>query len=750
MKKRKGLAKWIWILLIILFLVLGLIYIVFTEGESEKVIDLRDIPGPPAPKSPTGFVTFPNAPNTPGLPPEEGNICTSVDYTVWSECRDNLQTRAINFKFPKDCVVENPVLSRSCIPVCSEYDWSFSLSPLICPLNKQQTKTWSKVGQCERGVSHPDSEIVACNDPCVSIDYSGWSECGENGKQTKTILSKSPENCDVGNPVLEQACDYIPDCKEEDWMFTLSPSTCPSNGEQTKTWSKVGQCKNGVQKPNSETISCDYQAPICNSVSYSSWGQCGNNNIRTRTIISKNPVDCVINNPVLLEQCDYVPECTEENWVYVLNPLECPSTGEQTKTWSIEGKCAGGIQHVASETVSCDYQSSQCVYVFSEWDDCKPGNIQTRTIVSESPEGCQGNPLLEETCEYVPFCAANQIVQCDEVENGVVTGHKNKCDLQGTKLLDENTCTFVCNEGYDKVFDRCISKQVIADYKVELDQEDLELEDVEDDLILRKKEDNKKLISIADLAVGDLDISSLIIKRSSLTEAKEYIIVKGLLLVDKTKTIYLEKKDLDSNGVCIKDSEDIENLEGIVDGCTKINCPSTGEYDCVVEENTFIVSNLRYSGVVEDKLFCGDNVCLGDESCSSCPGDCGECPAQRSSGGGGGGGGSSTRPIPLNDTQNVTGDIEVEDDVSEESSECGVDQCLFDNGKCYEIGKRKERKNNDLVYCSGEGIFDPTGENGAGCTENYECNSFRCSEEGKCVRAGIFKEILEWLRNFFR
>ncbi len=565
-EKKKGLAKWIWILIIILILVFGLLYIVFTGEEGEKVIDLRNLPGPPAPELPaTGLVTFPGAPNTPGLPPDEG-------------------------------------------------------------------------------------------EKCVSVDYNSWSECGENGKQTKTILSKSPEDCFVESPVLDQACDYIFDCKEEDWIFSLSPSTCPSSGEQTKTWNKIGQCRNGVQKLDSEIVSCD-QIIACTLVIYSEWEVCGNNNVRTRTIFSKTPVDCVIDNPILLEQCQYVPECTEENWVYVLDPLECPSSEQQTKTWSVEGTCRGGIQKPLSETVSCNYQSSQCIYVFSEWGDCKPGNIQTRTIVSEGPQGCQGNPLLEETCGYVSSCTPDQIVQCNEVENGIATGYKDKCNPEGTTLLDEDTCTFSCNGGYDKVFGKCISKQVIADYKVELGQVELKLEEIEEDLILKKKEDNKKLISIADLALGDLDISNLIIKRSSLTEPKEFIIVKGLSLVDKTKTIYLEKKDLDSNGVCIKDSEGIENIEGILDGCTKINCPSTGEYSCVVEENTFIVSNLRYSGVVEDKLFCGDNVCLGDESCSSCPGDCGECPAQRSSGGGGGGG-SSTRSIPLNDTQNVTRDIE--------------------------------------------------------------------------------------------
>jgi len=83
-------------------------------------------------------------------------------------------------------------------------------------------------------------------------------------------------------------------------------------------------------------------------------------------------------------------------------------------------------------------------------------------------------------------------------------------------------------------------------------------------------------------------------------------------------------------------------------------------------------------------------------------------------------------------------------------SECGVDQCLFDSGKCYKSEKRKERKNNDLVYCDGgKSEFVLAKGIGDSCTENYECESNLCRKV-KCTRAGIFKEILEWLRDWFR
>ncbi|MFA5126312.1 MAG: hypothetical protein WC462_04915 [archaeon] len=45
-------------------------------------------------------------------------------------------------------------------------------------------------------------------------------------------------------------------CTENNWSSSVSPSTCPSSGQQTKTWSKVGTCTGGVTHPATETISC--------------------------------------------------------------------------------------------------------------------------------------------------------------------------------------------------------------------------------------------------------------------------------------------------------------------------------------------------------------------------------------------------------------------------------------------------------------------------------------------------------------
>jgi len=45
-------------------------------------------------------------------------------------------------------------------------------------------------------------------------------------------------------------------CTENDWSSTLSPTTCPASGQQTKTWTKSGTCTGGVTHPTTETVTC--------------------------------------------------------------------------------------------------------------------------------------------------------------------------------------------------------------------------------------------------------------------------------------------------------------------------------------------------------------------------------------------------------------------------------------------------------------------------------------------------------------
>lgn len=45
-------------------------------------------------------------------------------------------------------------------------------------------------------------------------------------------------------------------------------------------------------------------------------------------------------------------------------------------------------------------------FTYSAWSDCQPDGTQTRTEVSRNPEGCTGDPILVQSCEYHPPCTS--------------------------------------------------------------------------------------------------------------------------------------------------------------------------------------------------------------------------------------------------------------------------------------------------------------------------------------------------------
>ncbi len=61
-------------------------------------------------------------------------------------------------------------------------------------------------------------------------------------------------------------------CTESDWSSTLTPATCPSTGQQTRTWTSSRTCACGVTHPSTETVSCTYAATSGSSSSSSSSG----------------------------------------------------------------------------------------------------------------------------------------------------------------------------------------------------------------------------------------------------------------------------------------------------------------------------------------------------------------------------------------------------------------------------------------------------------------------------------------------
>jgi parallel beta-helix repeat protein len=220
-------------------------------------------------------------------------VCTSWTYSDWGVCSSNgQQIRSVISSLPSGCSGGNPVLTQSC-----------TYTPPTC----------------------------------TSWNYSNWSNCS-NGQQTRTITSSQPANCTGGNPILSQSCNSTPVCAENNWTATLTPTNCPSNGQQTKKWTKVGECQGGVSHISEENVSCDYQIPTCTNFTYSDWGMCGSSGVQSRTTLSTSPSGCTGGSPILSRSCNYVAPCDSDTWSCG-NWSDCSANGSQARVCTKTFNC---------------------------------------------------------------------------------------------------------------------------------------------------------------------------------------------------------------------------------------------------------------------------------------------------------------------------------------------------------------------------------------------------------------------------
>ncbi|MBI5545761.1 MAG: hypothetical protein HY901_17875, partial [Deltaproteobacteria bacterium] len=85
----------------------------------------------------------------------------------------------------------------------------------------------------------------------------------------------------------------------------------------------------------------------------------------------------------------------------------CPSSGTQTRT--VISATPAGCTGTPVLSQPCTYVPPTpvaCSYTYSAWDTCQSSGTQTRTVTSPSPAGCSGTPVLSQSCTYVtPACS---------------------------------------------------------------------------------------------------------------------------------------------------------------------------------------------------------------------------------------------------------------------------------------------------------------------------------------------------------
>lgn len=143
-------------------------------------------PSTTTPTSTTSTIgaTVPSSPTTPTLPACTDGNWTSVDTTRACPASG---VKVVNWIKKGDCeggVVHTSTESVPCsntgasgpqptpttstsstlstTPVCTEADWTSSVTPRVCPNSGRQTRTWIKTGNCVNGVRHVSSETIYC------------------------------------------------------------------------------------------------------------------------------------------------------------------------------------------------------------------------------------------------------------------------------------------------------------------------------------------------------------------------------------------------------------------------------------------------------------------------------------------------------------------------------------------------------------------------------------------------------------
>lgn len=210
-----------------------------------------------------------------------------------------------------------------------------------------------------------------------------------------------------------------------------------------------------------------------------------------------------------------------------------------------------------------------------------------------------------------------------------------------------------------------------------------------DNLTIRFKDGGRNLVEFEwDVYNESLNINNLSILKQDSNSSVSYILVSGLDLSSQnaTKAIFMDVI-ANGTGICVKD-EEVDFVENISSDCNGENefwvaCPGVnGNYVCnLTSDGTqYVISGLKHSGVREQETYCGDLICNGLESCSSCVSDCGSCPLEKKkTSGGGGGGGISYSLTSEVDNANISYDENGSDVDVYIEDEVGGDNVTADN-----------------------------------------------------------------------
>ncbi len=199
-----------------------------------------------------------NAPSPKEIDCNYAPNCIESDWSyIDGECQSNnklIRTYTIKTKNCTGSIPTQKEVSCIFVPECSENNWVPSDSN--CQPNGTLIRTWKKIGNCNKGVTKPLTEEKQCTyqAPQCIYEYSEWSACSIYNEK---IRSANPINtpCNGTPQTTIELC--LSECTLDNYNYIIEPTTCPTQGYQTKNYYKIRDCINGVIQPSNEIIYCD-------------------------------------------------------------------------------------------------------------------------------------------------------------------------------------------------------------------------------------------------------------------------------------------------------------------------------------------------------------------------------------------------------------------------------------------------------------------------------------------------------------
>jgi hypothetical protein len=119
--------------------------------------------------------------------------------------------------------------------------------------------------------------------------------------------------------------------------------------------------------------------------------------------------------------------------------------------FTLAGGCSGDLNTGAWSAAKTTTAPATCTYTYSDWSACQTDGTQSRTVISSSPAGCTGSPLLTQQCTYVPppptptACAYTysdwSACQADSTQSRTVIS-SSPAECTGTPVLTQG-CSYV-------------------------------------------------------------------------------------------------------------------------------------------------------------------------------------------------------------------------------------------------------------------------------------------------------------------